>query len=274
MGKNFLPCKQHEPLLFQFTPLDFHFHTMHCHGAWLHLSNLPLGTRGPFSGRSKPSFPQRDQDQIPQLVHIWHVLQFPTILRTLLLPFYDKVSVTTCTQWPLSRQTSYTGGQERNSNCTFTPVKYFSCIKEGRAFCTSHPSKQCPITPIPSTQESFLKIQHFSFTLHYKKWECIVWHSPDLWITKHTALCFPAKQRASMEFQLTSLSRGQSQRDKHMGLGWHSHFKHSSIKILVTLENRNSSTEFKRNKNHISRSNQVIQNTYLFTSSQLQWSHG
>lgn len=92
-GKNFLPCIGHEPLQFQFTPLDSHFHTMHCHGAWLHrLSNLRLGTRGPFSGLSEPSFPQSDQDQIPQLVHIWHVLQFPTILRTL-LPFYDKVSV-------------------------------------------------------------------------------------------------------------------------------------------------------------------------------------
>lgn len=44
-----------------------------------------------------------------------------------------------------------------------------------------------------------------------------------------------------------------------MELGGDSHFKHSSVKILITLENKNSSPEFKRNKNHISRKNQVIQ---------------
>lgn len=126
-----------------------------------------------------------------------------------------------------------------------------------------HPSKHCPVTPTPSIQEPFLKIQHFNITLHYKKGECIVRHSPYY-------LCFPAKQRASVEFQLKSLSREQSQGDKLMGLGGDSHFKHSSVKSLITLEKKNSNTEFKRNKNHISRSNHVIQNTYVFRSCQLQ----
>lgn len=64
------------------------------------LCNLPIGTRGPLSGPSKPSFPPSEEDQIPQLVHIWHVLQLPTILRTLLMPFYYEVSRATHTRWP------------------------------------------------------------------------------------------------------------------------------------------------------------------------------
>lgn len=245
MGKKLLPCKMHEPLLFQFTPLDSHFHTLSWR-AWLHLlSYIPIGSRGLLSGPSEPSFPQSEQDQIPQLVHIWHVFQLPCISFChfiIINYYYYKVSRTTWKWWPLSRQTSYTGSKRRNSDCSSTPVKHFSCIKEGRTCCTSHPSKQCPVTPIPS-------IQVFSPNPAF-------WHHTSLQerrmygVAQPWSLVFSCKTKSKHGIPADIFEQRTEPRIKHMGLGGHSHFKHSSVKILITLENKNSSTESKRKKSH------------------------